>query len=445
VRQDLIDSFEQLIANYAQNKPRTSENPLEGLIEGICKKMQQKHPNLWAGEWERIGKYPSQSEADFAALGYILKEAKNVGLDKDQLPVVVESCFIRSGLYRAEKYRTLQRYSIPKLLNDVRPMSAPSRSVREAFSGLILRDEDVQRMKDADFLIPNMIVRGHLAAYIAPGNGGKTTIFTYLAGLLASKGLEVFYINVDGSPGDLKRQQQHAVSYGYSVIAPDARAGGSIDAVIKLLRDFASSDADLSNTVFILDTLKKFVNVIEKREARGYYQLMRSLTVRGSTICLLGHSNKYRDKDNQQIFEGTADLRNDVDELIYFDIFMNEKDRTLEITTRPDKVRAEFFPKSYVIHLDESRRVTEPEAVITVMEKAERGLLEQLVQALSRGHRSQKDIISDVRQTTAHSDKKIREVLIKHAKLGEVISCRPAGRAKDLEYFLVDQERSFPF
>lgn len=50
-------------------------------------------------------------------------------------------------------------------------------SVTEFFSDLILTGEDVASMADAEFLIPDMIVRGHVSAWPAPANAGKTTIF----------------------------------------------------------------------------------------------------------------------------------------------------------------------------------------------------------------------------------------------------------------------------
>jgi hypothetical protein len=328
----------------------------------------------------------------------------------------------------------------------IEPQGTPTFSgdIDALFRDVMLREEDVEKMANAEFLIPDMIVRGHVAAYVAPGNGGKTTIFIYLCEKLVAMKLKVLYINVDGSPGDLKRHYIHASKFGYQVIAPDARDGKSTMDVLAKLRAIAESSAQCDDCVFILDTLKKFVDVIDKRQAKELYKLMRTLTVKGATICLLGHCNKYKDDDGQAIFEGTADLRNDLDELIYLDSYKNETSNCLEITTRPDKVRAEFSPKSYMIHLDD-RSVTEPGRVFNVLSKEDRSLLDLIKGAIEDDNRSQKDIIAWVKPKTKEGDKKIRSALLRHSQGDNAeIKVASAGRGKDLCYTLPVQFEAIP-
>jgi hypothetical protein len=316
--------------------------------------------------------------------------------------------------------------------------------VNSLFSDVILREEDVNKMVDAKFLIPNMIVRGHVGAYVAPGNGGKTTLFIYLCEKLSAMGMKVLYINVDGSPGDLKRHHEHAFKHGYQVIAPDARDGKSTGDVLQKLQIIAEGQFPCDNFVFILDTLKKFVDVIDKRQAKNLYQLMRTLTVKGATVCLLGHCNKYKDEDGNAIFEGTADLRNDLDELIYLDGYKNEATNCLEITTRPDKIRAVFKPISFVIDLNNDRAVREQDTVINIISKDERELIDFIKAAIQDGCHSQKDIISWVKGKTTAGDKKIRERLLKHVQNNNPeFVARKTGRGKDLEYSLSDPMLAF--
>jgi hypothetical protein len=307
------------------------------------------------------------------------------------------------------------------------------------FADVVLRKEDVEKMAEAEFLIPNMIVRGHVGAYVSPGNGGKTTIFVYLCEKLVAMGVQVLYINVDGSPGDLKRHHEHASQYGYQVIAPDARDGKSTIDVLEKMKAIASGDFRCDNYLFIFDTLKKFVDVIDKRQAKDLYKLMRSLTVKGATICLLGHCNKYKDENGQSVYEGTADLRNDLDELIYLDSYKDETQNVLQVTTRPDKVRAEFAPKSFEIDLNNDRKVTEPGMIFNVLGKDERELLDLVKAAIQAGSHSQKDIIDNVKGKTTAGEKKIRGVLLRHTQ-GHCpeLNVTATGRGKDLHYTVPD-------
>ncbi len=54
---------------------------------------------------------------------------------------------------------------------------------------------------------------------------------------------------------------------------------------------------------------------------------------------LLAHANKHRDAEGDLIYEGTGDLRADVDELIYLEKQYDEVAGISTISTYPDKVR----------------------------------------------------------------------------------------------------------
>lgn len=318
---------------------------------------------------------------------------------------------------------------------DAMPEMPADGDIGSLFDDVTLKDEHVQKMADAEFLYQNMIVRGHIGAYVAPANGGKTAIFMHICEKLSAKGMKVLYVNVDGSPGDLKRHYEHAKQHGYRVIAPDACDGKSVADVIKILQAIAKSNERCDEYVFIIDTLKKFVDVIDKRQAKGFYNLARSLSVRGATICFLGHCNKYKDDEGRPIYEGTADLRNDLDELIYLDSSMNESANQLEVTTRPDKVRAEISPISFVIDFNDNRKVSEVDNVIKILPKEERELVELIKDAINAGNYSQKLIIEYVKGKTTVGDKKIRDRLIFHSTCDNPsFTAVLTGRGKDLHY-----------
>lgn len=454
-RQDLIDHFLRLMG---AGRPKTSyvdigtRDPVDadpGQVEALIQGAQKVIPELWAGKWSETGKYPSQSEADYAALGKLVELAFERQIEVERISPTVARAFSQSGLFRPGNDKKNLKYAIPKLVLQ-RLAEMPDSQVRtddplSALRSLALRSEHVQKMSEAKFLVPNMIVKGHVHAFVAPGNGGKTTIFIHLCEQLTSNGCEVWYVNVDGSPGDLKRHFAHGEKHGYEVVSPDAIEGKSIKDVLQILRGLAQSPSDLSNTVFIFDTLKKFVNVIEKGEARNFYKLLRALSVKGATICLLGHTNKYKDKEDNPVFEGTADLRNDVDNLIYLDVFKDYQAQKLEVTTRPDKVRAEFHPRSFEILLGEDRRVVECSSVITIQQKEEEGLLARAEEAIKSGLTSQKDLVQHLRQFTVHGDKWVKGLLRRAAEIGDRITKSPAGRGRDLLYAVTMKPEDYPF
>ena len=285
------------------------------------------------------------------------------------------------------------------IADDSPPATTPTGSLDldDLFNELALTQEDVAAMADAEFLIDNLVVRGGLHAIVAPANGGKTTLFIYLCEDLAARGMKILYVNADGSPSDLKRHFAHSAEHGYTVLAPDAKVGKGPKDIIDKLQKLNNSATDLGNVVIILDTLKKFTAMINKANLRAFLGLMRGVSTKGATVILLGHTNKYPGDDGKIVFEGTGDLRNDVDHLIYLESSKDEAKRRQEITTRPDKVRATFKPVSYVIDLD-SRLVERSDRVLIVVSQDERVIAELATESIKVGQIVQSKIVDRIKR-----------------------------------------------
>ncbi len=65
--------------------------------------------------------------------------------------------------------------------------------------------------------------------------------------------------------------------------------------------------------IIILDTLKKFVNVMDKRQVANWNKSIRRFTAKGGTVIALAHVNKKCDSNGRPIFSGVADLTDDCD------------------------------------------------------------------------------------------------------------------------------------
>jgi hypothetical protein len=224
--------------------------------------------------------------------------------------------------------------------------------------------EQVNNMTDTRMIWRALIALSHLSVWSAPGNGGKTTIAKLAAAELSRDGFTVFFLQEDASAGDLPVLFEHAQEHHYLLLNSTLNGGAPQDQV-NTLYELVAADANLSNYVFFFDTLKKYVDIMQKGGTREFFQLMRALTTRGATVVLLGHTNKHRGLDGKLIFEGVGDVRNDVDELLYIESTEDKATARVTMTMRPDKVRCDV--KETTFRLDKNTmRVMVLETVIDV-------------------------------------------------------------------------------
>lgn len=232
-----------------------------------------------------------------------------------------------------------------------------------------LTDAEVDDLVDPVWVVPDLVIQGHLVIVVAEPNGGKTTIFAHLAGDMVRAGYRVLYVNADIAGSNAAEFIERAKAGGWAALLPDMKAGRSMLDVVTRLEAMNDTGADVGGVVLILDTLKKCVDVIAKAQARKFLQLLRSLSSKGMTIVALAHTNKYKGVDGKPVFEGVGDLRSDADELIYF-IPVKNDDGTMTVSSEPDKVRGDFQPITFNIGRD--RTVTRAEQYIDTATERER-------------------------------------------------------------------------
>jgi KaiC/GvpD/RAD55 family RecA-like ATPase len=49
-------------------------------------------------------------------------------------------------------------------------------------------EEEANMIADPDWIIPNLVIRGHFIAIVAQPNGGKTTLFMHLSKVMTDLG-----------------------------------------------------------------------------------------------------------------------------------------------------------------------------------------------------------------------------------------------------------------
>jgi hypothetical protein len=164
-------------------------------------------------------------------------------------------------------------------------------------------------------LLGQIVLMGQYSVIYAAPNTGKTLLVLFL--LIDSikakrvRASDVYYINVDDDGPGLVEKIALAEQYGFHIIAPGFRdfTEATLVADIEVL----ISSGQAKGTVIILDTLKKFTDLMDKTRSSGFSQIIRKFVLKGGTLIALAHVNKKRDARGKVIHAGTTDIIDDAD------------------------------------------------------------------------------------------------------------------------------------
>lgn len=287
--------------------------------------------------------------------------------------------------------------------------------VDSMFADCRVTEDFVKDVEDAHFQWKHIIAAAHLCVWAAPGGNGKSTIARRAAADMVRDGLRVLYFMEDAGATDFKFLAQHAAQHGYTLI--NSTAGRkSPDEIFQLIRQLAESSTRLDNTVLVLDTLKKFLDVMGKQGAREFFRVLRAVAVLGGTVLALGHTNKHAGLDGKPVFEGVGDIRNDIDELFYLDAIDDGADRL--VTIRADKVRCLAEPCSFRLVRGSLSAVDEPLTdvaalgAVAMREKADERVINAILEILRpRGGENFETLAADAAKLLGIGVKRVRAVI----------------------------------
>ena len=300
------------------------------------------------------------------------------------------------------------------------PDPSPLPDPLAALSAFEVTREQVEKMEATKIIWRQAIPDKHVIVINAPGNGGKTTIAKFAAGELAQQGYTVLFFQEDAGAGDLPALHEHAQAHGYKLMN-STLTQSTPETQLAVLQRFVRDGADLSGFVMFFDTLKKFADLMSKGGARAFFTLMRGLTQRGATIVLLGHTNKHVGLDGKLIFEGVADVRNDVDELFYIESTKPDSQNRVLLTMTPDKQRAAVKPLTFELSIDDmSLRVLDRPVNVREIQRMEAQREEDapinqaIRQALAHTGMNRTELVDLVASQTDYGIKAVRRVLDRH-------------------------------
>ncbi len=204
-------------------------------------------------------------------------------------------------------------------------------SVKSAFdiSQFVLNGQSTNMeenmLKDA-FILGRMAILGQWTVFYAKPNAGKTllTIWLLIQAIKDGKinGKDVYYINADDNHKGLVHKLKLAEHYGFNMLAPSYN-GFKPEMLTNILMHLVKSNA-ASGKVVILDTLKKFNDIMQKSQSSVFGEAIRAFISHGGSVIALAHVNKHRGADNKVIFSGTSDIVDDADCAYTLDIIKEE-------------------------------------------------------------------------------------------------------------------------
>ena len=214
------------------------------------------------------------------------------------------------------------------------------------FEDMTVTNELVEKYEHTQSLYEDVMTKGHIVGWIGKPGSGKTTLMKSFIEEIA-KVYSVVYVMMDVGTDEIKVHQHHADKFNYKLVWPNGMNMSNKD-VLEKIGAMGSSSMDLHNSVLIIDSTKKLVNVNQKDLAVEFLEVLRTANAKGLSIELLMHTTKYRDAEGNLIHAGTQDFIDDIDETNYVEFTRPDND-TQRIAVYPDKKRNTFVkPTSYL-------------------------------------------------------------------------------------------------
>jgi hypothetical protein len=186
-----------------------------------------------------------------------------------------------------------------------------------------------------------------------------------------------------------------------------------------------------SGKVLILDTLKKFTDIMDKRATTKFGGGIRQFVSKGGSVIMLAHVNKHNDAEGNVVYSGTSDIVDDADCCYTLQIVEETADdKVIEFTNfkdRGDVTKKALFTYSnvegikygdlldsiYELDAGESKRIAGQNATRAKLEKNQH-IIEEIKTAINGGIAAKTELVTEVRNATGESKKRVIEVLTDH-------------------------------
>ena len=176
-------------------------------------------------------------------------------------------------------------------------------------------DELARSLKDEVHVLDRIAISGQATMIFAAPNSGKTLLTLHLLiDSIIKKRIDpdhVYYINVDDTSKGLVDKLRIVEEYGFHMLGEGHRnfmANQFLDLMIEM-----TTSGSANGTVIILDTVKRFTDMMDKTRNTQFTAIVRRFVTKGGTLIGLGHVNKNPGRDGKPVHSGTSDLVDDFD------------------------------------------------------------------------------------------------------------------------------------
>ena len=290
-----------------------------------------------------------------------------------------------------------------------------------------------KQMLEDKYILGRIAIYGQYTVFYASPNVGKTLLIIWMIIKAIESGdiqaSDIFYINADDDHKGLTYKVALAEEYGFQMLSPSYQ-GFELAKFFDYIKTMIKEDT-AKGKIIILDTLKKFTDVMRKDKASEFGKMMREFVLRGGSIICLGHVNKHKTPDGKSVYGGTSDIADDAD--CYFmleEIQVTNKSKTVRFENRKsrgnvDKTATFVYTnqevRNYQELLDSVQPLSEAEAqaiseinIINNLISSNQKIIDAITVAIKDGVTLKTDLIKFVVTTTAISKSKVSAALDKH-------------------------------
>lgn len=164
-------------------------------------------------------------------------------------------------------------------------------------------------------LLGHVCLSGQATVWYAPPNSGKTLIGLALIVRAIRDNLilsdNVYVVNADDNGTGLAEKLRILQDVGAHMLVPGFRDFRAAEFQGLLLKMAQTDKA--RGVIVIIDTIKKFASLMDKRDISGFADTCRQFVMHGGTILAFAHTNKNATPNGALKYAGTTDLVEDFD------------------------------------------------------------------------------------------------------------------------------------